>query len=133
MRQRGRKSAASLNIVRLPVERSKVMAPPRKLSQEEADVFARTARLNPHLTEADADQLAAYAQAAAKAARLAKRDDGPSVKAWEITLRAMLLTARSLRITNQSKVHPEHAGRASESARPMTRMQQFLEKHGDDG
>jgi hypothetical protein len=58
----------------------------------------------------DSDQLAVYSQAVARTMRLAKKDD---TKAWELSLRAMMLAARTLRISNQAKVHPEKAGRAS--------------------
>jgi hypothetical protein len=111
LKRPGRKSIASLNVVQLNADRPKVLAAPKGLTEIERDIFHRTARLNKHVTEANIDMLAAYAQAAAKAKRLAKKDDAASTKAWDQAARVMVLMARSLRITNQSQVHKDTAAR----------------------
>lgn len=55
--------------------------------------------------------LAAFAQAASKTQRLAKKDDAASVKSWDQSCRAMMALARSLRATPQATTHHETAGR----------------------
>ena len=110
--KRGRKSIASLTTPTINVGRAKVLTVPKGLTKVEADIFTRTAKSFPHITDADRDLLAIYSQAAAKAQRLSKKDDAPSVKAWDIASRCMWLAARSLRLTPQSQAHAQTVARA---------------------
>jgi hypothetical protein len=107
MLQRGRKS--SLNVVTLDVTstRSRLTAP-SLLTKAEAKFFVEVAAVNPHLRPADAPLLAAFAQAMVKTYRLARQSD---ISAWEKSARVAMALATKLRITAQSQVHPEAAGR----------------------
>lgn len=111
--KRGRRSTASLNVIPININRARVIKPPVALTNAERDIFDDTARINTHLTAADATLLAAYAQAVCKSFRLVKRDD---VSDWEKSNRIMLALARSLRLTQQAQTHPERAGRARANA-----------------
>ena len=88
-------------------------------------------RLNPHLREADGGLLTAYAQTLAKTFRLAKKDDGPSIKGWKEAARAALAYARALRVETLSQVHPEKAGRARQNRQSQSYYDTMMDQ-GDD-
>jgi hypothetical protein len=66
-----------------------------------------------------------------KTDKLARKTDAASVSAWEKCARVMLSKATKLRVTLQAATHHITAGRARDAARPVSRMQQFLNAHGD--
>lgn len=74
--------------------------------------------VNPHLRLADVALLAAYAQAMTKTYRLARQSDPASVSSWEKSARMAMSLATKLRVTAQSQVHPETAGRKRQQLPP---------------
>jgi hypothetical protein len=105
--KRGRKTA--LNIVALGTTNSRAKAaPPSILSDSEQRIFAETVAGFPHLDQCDALLVAAFAQASVKAQELAK---SAAVPDWERAVRTQLALARSLRLTQQSRVDPQSLGR----------------------
>jgi hypothetical protein len=119
MAQRGRKPKPSLTVVPLDVTivRPRLTAP-SILTKGERALFAEAAAINLHLRPADTPLLALYVQALAKTYRLARQSDAAAVAAWEKSARTTMALARSLRITTQSQVHPEFAGRKRQIQQP---------------
>jgi uncharacterized protein len=114
MIQRGRKS--SLNVVALnPTATRPRLTAPSMLTKAEAKLFVETVAANRHLRAADTAMLAAYAQAMIKTFRLARQSDTAS---WEKSARVAMALATKLRITAQSQVHPESAGRKRQMMPP---------------
>jgi hypothetical protein len=114
MAQRGRKPTLTVVPLDLTGARPRLTAP-SILTKGERALFAEVAAINPHLRPADVPLLAAYAQALTKVYKLARQSDAA---AWERTARMALALARSLRITSQSQVHPETAGRKRQIQQP---------------
>jgi hypothetical protein len=112
--QRGRKPSLTVVANQLIGARPRLIAP-AILTKPEAALFAETAAANPHLRPADGALLAAYAQALVKTYKLARQSD---TAAWERTARVALTLATKLRITTQSQVHPETAGRKRQPLPP---------------
>ena len=135
MPKRGRPSASSLNVVPLGVPASRPkLSPPSLLTKGERSLFAETTSTNPHLRAADAPLLAAYVQALSKTFRLARRSDPASVAAWEKSARVSISLATKLRITAQSQVHPESAGRQRKNFSPPSFYEtQAMAEADDDG
>jgi hypothetical protein len=113
----GRKSAAELevSVVKLAStgKRSKPTVP-STLSTSEQEIFLQVLRQNPHL-DADEPLLALYAQALAKAQKLAK---GKDVAAWEKAARVAVVLATKLRATQMSAIDPVALGRRKADHRP---------------
>jgi hypothetical protein len=125
MLQRGRKSSAS-NVVSLrPTAARSRLTPPLPLSTAERAIFHHTATQHPHLKAGDAMVLTAFAQAAARSHKLAKRDD---TIAWEKAVRAMLALARSLRLTQVSKTRAETLSRMDRRGAASS----YYDEMGDD-
>jgi phage terminase small subunit len=113
MLQRGRKSAAA-NLVTpdLTGTRSRLTAP-EYLSTEEEALFDEIVAVSDrqHLVLTDVPLLVCYVQSYIKARALVSDPD--KIREWEKTVRTMTMLARSLRLTPQSRVHPEKAGRSA--------------------
>src|SRR6478672_9558846 len=112
--QRGRKPTLTVVPTELTGARPRLTAP-SILTKLERDLFADVAAINPHLRPADVPLLAAYAQALHMTYKLARQSD---TAAWERSARVAMALARSLRITTQSQVHPETAGRKRQTQQP---------------
>ena len=126
----GRKSAED-NVVQLVSTRPRITAPSALNAQERA-IFNEIIASNPHLQIGDALLVAAFSQTLAVVNKLARKTDSQSIKDWELKSRVMISLATKLRITQQAATHHVVAGRARDNAKPMTRVQAFLEEHGDD-
>ena len=105
---------------------------PSSLTKAEAATFNELAAVNRHLTQTDAPLLAAFAQAVAKASKLAKAQD---VQSWERACRVMLALARSLRLTPQSTTDPQAIGRRrlDDFGRPFDAPWHRPDEDDDDG
>lgn len=115
-----RRSAASLTVVPFkPGARAKI-SPTAALSKNEKALFASTVADHPHLRAADAACLTAYVQMMVKAFALAKKDDAPSINALNKVSRLASMWATKLRLTVQSQVLPDAAGRARQNAQPTS-------------
>ena len=120
MTKPGRRSAAETNIVTLTTKARPKLTAPKLLSTAERTLFNEVVRDNPHLKQSDAPILAVYVQSLGKIHKLAKANDAVSVAAWEKVTRAMLATARSLRLTTNSRTHQTTAANAHKNAAPMS-------------
>lgn len=129
MAQRGRKSAAALNVLSLTttVTRSRPTAP-EALTNPEVSLFTQTALANPHLSAGDSALLGAYCVAVAKSFELARQAD---VTAWEKSLKLVLALSRALRISPRSS-HPVTVGRRKSEAAP-TVCEQLVDEFDDAG
>ena len=127
MAKRGRPSAASLAVV--PTVSSDRLSPPEGLTADEVDLFVETVGRLPgdYFPPEASEQLAAYCRHAVAARDLSRlcAEFSPQwlkveggleryerlLKMRERESRAMLATARALRLTNQSRQDPKTAGR----------------------
>jgi hypothetical protein len=127
--QRGRKSAASLELGPLAARRSARISLPPGLSEPACAIFLDLVNsLHPtHFEPADATLLGQYCEAAALAARSAARLQDGDVAAlgiWEKSTRTMSGLALRLRIGPQSR-------REAKAGRPLTWTERFRLEHGD--
>lgn len=107
-----RRSAASLSVVPFAAKSPRPkLTPPIALTKEQRSLFTSTAASNAHLRECDSPQLAAYVQALTKCYALAKKSDAQSISSYEKVSRIAAMWAVKLRITVQSQVLPDFAGR----------------------
>jgi hypothetical protein len=128
--QRGRKSAASLELGPLAARRSARISLPPGLSEPACAIFLDLVNsLHPtHFEPADATLLGQYCEAAALAARSAARLQDGDVAAlgiWEKSTRTMSGLALRLRIGPQSR------GERAKAGRPLTWTERFRLEHGD--
>lgn len=120
-----RRSAASLTVV--PFKAQMRLTPTVPLNKAERALFVATVSTHPHLRPADAACLTAFAQAMCKAYALSKKNDAQAIAAWEKVSRVAAMWAVKLRITTQSQVLPDMAGRKRASASTSY----YDQDHGD--
>jgi hypothetical protein len=120
-----------LTVVPLDVQPLRI-SPPAELTKAQRAIFASIAANNAHLRPADSVMLGLFVQAVTKSQSLAKKSDAASIASWEKTSRVAAMWATKLRLTVQSQVLPDAAGRKRDAQPTMSRMQQFLEENRDD-
>ena len=106
-----RRSQASLIVVPFKPGAKAKVSPTAPLNKNEKALFASTISTHAHLRAADAACLTAFVQAMCKAYALAKKTDAQSVASFEKVSRIAAMWATKLRITTQSQVLPDMAGR----------------------
>lgn len=96
-------------------------------------MFLSLAAAHTHLRPGDASALAMYCQAVTKTYALAKRNDLDTVKAWNLASRNAAMWSVKLRISVQSQVLPDAAGRKrmNNGNAGLTVMEKFLRDHGE--
>jgi hypothetical protein len=107
MRQRGRKSGASLAVIAVD-GRPDRLEPPRYLNKAEKAVFTELAA-NGRFIATDAGLLASLAQATVMT-RKAARDPANSA-AWERAVKVQAMLSTKLRLTPQARTDPKTVGR----------------------
>jgi hypothetical protein len=121
-----RSAAASLTI--LPFKARAKLTPTAPLNKAERALFVATVSVHPHLRPADAACLTAFAQAMCNAYALSKKNDAQSISSWEKVSRVAAMWAVKLRITTQSQVLPDMAGRKRANASESY----YDQDHGND-
>jgi hypothetical protein len=107
-----RRSAASFTVVPFKATPAKAkLSPTVPLNKTEKALFASTVASHAHLRPADAACLTAFAQAMCNVYALAKKKDAASIASFEKVSRIAAMWATKLRITTQSQVLPDMAGR----------------------
>jgi hypothetical protein len=130
MTQRGRKSAASLNVVPLGNVTRQRIVPIVPLSKPARKIFDSVVSNNPHLRAPDAEMLTVYAQSVHMSMLLAKKTDKESVASWSKVTGKMVTLATKLRLTVQSQQHPEKVGRMRLNQHASTSY--YNRNHDDD-
>ena len=120
-----RSAAASLTVV--PFKERTKLTPTVPLNKAERALFVATASAHPHLRPGDAACLTAFAQAMCSAYALARKKDAQSIASWEKVSRVAAMWAVKLRITTQSQVLPDMAGRK----RTNPSASYYDQDHGD--
>lgn len=133
MTKRGRKSAAELAVVPVSID-ARRPPPPEQFGAKEAQVWRDTVAAAPAgwFHRAHEPMLAAYCRHVVAADRLALlvdsfkdewiKEDGGLQRLDKLLVmreresRAIILCARTMRLTHQAQMHPRSAGRASASA-----------------
>ena len=115
MRQRGRKSEASLSVISVDGRPSR-LEPPRHLNKTEKAVFIELATTAGHFVPTDAGLLASLAQATVMA-RNAARDPDKSV-VWERAVKMQAMLSTKLRLTPQARCDPKTVGRRPQRGFP---------------
>jgi hypothetical protein len=129
MKSRGRKSAASLGVVPVSIE-ARRPPPPDNLSEGAAQVWRDTVVSMPGgwFDRVHEPLLVAYCRHVVTAERLTQLAESHLLKQSEISLedmdrllrmreresRAVVMCARTMRLTQQAQMHPRTAGRAVE-------------------
>ena len=114
MRQRGRKSAASLSVISVDGRPSR-LAPPAYLNKVERAVFTELASSG-HFIETDAGLLASLAQATVMARKAAR--DPAKLSVWERAVRVQAMLSTKLRLTPQARCDPKTIGRQPQRGFP---------------
>src|SRR5262245_42022745 len=110
---KGRISSAALNVIPMVVSEPRPKVNPiTSLSGPERRLFDTTARLNPHLKQADAATLELYVMAYRRAMRARQKDS----QNFERATRLLMALGRTLRITPQSTVEPRAAAKLRRDA-----------------
>ena len=138
MRQRGRQSAADLEVNGVASARPN-LRPPSHLSAKEAALFREVVANAPsgQFSASDAYLLASFAQVtvllegAAAAAAKANNETRPvKIKMLDQLVKCQALLASKLRLAPQSRIGPRTAGRAHDNHRPSAYDSFVME--GDD-
>jgi hypothetical protein len=108
MKQRGRKSRASLAFPELNGAYPRLNPPPF-LNRDEREIFLELAASAPHFRSTDAPLLASLAQATVIARRTARNPK--QALAWERAVRVQMALCTKLRLTPQSRTYSEKVGR----------------------
>jgi hypothetical protein len=114
MRQRGRKSEASLSVISVDGRPSR-LEPPRYLNKIEKAVFVELAATG-HFVPTDAALLASLAQATVMARRAAR--DPSKLSTWERAVRIQAMLSTKLRLTPQARCDPKTVGRQQQRGYP---------------
>src|SRR5262245_20761350 len=114
MRQRGRKSAASLEIPAVNGAHPR-LDPPSFLNRDERQVFIDLTASAAHFTNADVPLLASLAQATVIARRTVRKSK--DLAAWERAVRIQAMLSTRLRLTTQARTHPANVGRQQQGGR----------------
>jgi hypothetical protein len=109
MRQRGRKSTASLAIVTDVNGARPQLDPPRYLNKAERSLFVELASASAHFRVTDVPLLASLAQATLIARRSAR--DPAKLATWERAVRMQAMLSTRLRLTPQARTDPKTVGR----------------------
>ena len=116
MRQRGRRSAASLAVINVTGTPPRP-SPPPGLTKAERTLFAELVAASKHLTESDSQLLVSFAQATLTAQRAAR--DPSKIDAWERAVRVQAMLATKLRLSPQSRTDPKTVGRGLQRVGPQ--------------
>ena len=106
-----RRSAASFSVVPFKTPAKAKISPTAPLNKSEKALFASSVAAHAHLRPADAACLTAFVQAMCNVYTLAKKKDAASIASFEKVSRIAAMWATKLRITTQSQVLPDMAGR----------------------
>jgi hypothetical protein len=109
MRQRGRKSSASLLAFPAIEAPRPGPEPPSSLTKSERTLFIELAASAEHLRPSDGPLLASLVHAITLACRLAR--DPAKIAEWDKAARTQMALARSLRLTPQSRTDSRAVGR----------------------
>jgi hypothetical protein len=124
-----RKSIASLIVVPFKTTPAKSkFAPTAPLNKAEKALWVASVNSHGHLRPADAACLTAFCQAMCNVYALAKKKDATSIASFEKVSRIAAMWATKLRITTQSQVLPDMAGRK----RNQQSSSYYDQDHGDD-
>ncbi len=119
-----RQSVASLTVVPFKASRARArISPTAPLNKNEKALFAFTVASHGHLRAADAACLTAFVQAICKAYALARKTDAQSIASFEKVSRIAAMWAVKLRVTTQSQVLPDMAGRKRDNPTPVSYYQ----------
>ena len=114
MRQRGRRSAAALEVINVDGRPSRLQ-PPRYLNKIETAVFVELAATG-HFVPTDAGLLASLAQATIMARKAAR--DPAKLSVWERAVRVQAMLSTKLRLTPQTRTDPKTVGRQQQRGYP---------------
>ncbi len=137
MAKRGRKSSAELSVVSIGID-TRRPAPPGNLTKPQADIWRAIVADLPGgwITGAQEFLLAAYCRHADAGNWLSKQIDGHGVEPADIPrlsrllgmrireTGAMMSLATKMRLTQQARMHPRTAGRATSDASAGRRLWQ---------
>jgi hypothetical protein len=130
MKQRGRKSAASLDIPAMNGADPR-LDPPSFLNSDERQVFIELTASASHLRNGDVPLLTSLAQATV-IARRAVRKPG-DLAAWERAVRIQAMLSTRLRLTPQARTHPANIARQQQTMRKPSAYDTIdWESFGDD-
>ena len=115
MKQRGRRSRASLTVVPFVAAQVKLV-PPAGFTKAQNAMFAFLAANNKHLRPQDAIMLGMFVEGVTKAETLAKKNDAEAVRSWEKAVRTSAMLATKLRISVQAQVAADAVGRKRANA-----------------
>ena len=114
MRQRGRRSAAALEVINVDGRPSRLQ-PPRYLNKIETAVFVELAATG-HFVPTDTGLLASLAQATIMARKAAR--DPAKLSVWERAVRVQAMLSTKLRLTPQARTDPKTVGRQQQRGYP---------------
>ena len=118
MRQRGRRSAATLVAIDLTGKPSR-LTPPSSLNDDEQALFSELVGAcdAAHFRESDLPLLISYVQSTLISRRAARDPD--SIALWEKATRMQATLATRLRLSPQSRVDPKTIGRQQPQRGPL--------------
>src|SRR5262245_24931057 len=130
MKQRGRKSAASMEVPAVNGAHPRP-DPPSFLNRDERQVFIDLTASASHLSNADVPLIASLAQATVIARRAGSKHG--DLASWERAVRIQAMLSTRLRLTPQARSHPANIGRQQQAGRRPSAYDVIdWESFGDD-